>query len=115
MSALKSSSSKTEEYGLMRLDTEVESTAKGQPSSSDSYPLDIIAIHGLHGNAIGTWTHEDGCMWLRNILPSRLPGSRIFSFGYPTNGTQCREKVTISDIARNVLENIKGERYEKEV
>jgi len=71
----KSSSSKTEEYGLLRLDTEVESTATPEPSASESYPLDIIAIHGLHGNAISTWTHDDGGMWLRDILPLRLAGS----------------------------------------
>ncbi|TVY19676.1 Protein SERAC1 [Lachnellula arida] len=112
----KSSSSKTEEleYGLLRLDTEVEPSATGQPSASESCPLDIVAIHGLHGSAISTWTHDDGCMWLRDILPSRLPGSRIFSFGYPAHGTQGKEKVSINDIARNLLENFKGERYEKE-
>ncbi|TVY38557.1 Protein SERAC1 [Lachnellula occidentalis] len=106
----KSSSSATEEYGLLRLDTEVDNPVTPQPPASDSYPKDIIAIHGLHGNATSTWTHDNGCMWLRDILPSRLPGSRIFSFGYPTTGTHG----SIKDIARNLLENLKGERYEKE-
>ncbi|KAI1660852.1 hypothetical protein F4813DRAFT_386262 [Daldinia decipiens] len=48
------------------------------------YPVDIIAVHGLHGDAFTTWTHPNGKMWLRDFLPSFLPGCRIYTYGYPS-------------------------------
>ncbi|KAI1322830.1 hypothetical protein F5Y16DRAFT_25329 [Xylariaceae sp. FL0255] len=56
--------------------------------------MDVIAIHGLNGNAHRTWTHEtpqqrgqnpraaSSTMWLRDLLPSRLPNARIMTYGY---------------------------------
>ena len=46
--------------------------------------MDIIAIHGLNGGASQTWTHPNGTMWIRDLLPRFLPGCRVYTYGYPT-------------------------------
>jgi len=56
------------------------------PSAHDGaeqYPVDIIAIHGLNGDAFQTWTHPNGTMWIRHLLPGILPGCRVYTYGYP--------------------------------
>lgn len=54
------------------------------PDDSENYPVDIIAVHGLNGDAYTTWTHRNGKLWLRDFLASSLPGCRVFTYGYPS-------------------------------
>ncbi|KAH0537473.1 hypothetical protein FGG08_005736 [Glutinoglossum americanum] len=43
----------------------------------------IIAVHGLMGHRIKSWTHPmSGKMWLRDFLPSTIPFARIMTYGY---------------------------------
>lgn len=42
----------------------------------------IIAITGLAGHAIGSWSLPDGQMWLRDFLPHDAPDARILTYGY---------------------------------
>ncbi|KMP09093.1 TPR repeat:NB-ARC [Coccidioides immitis RMSCC 2394] len=43
----------------------------------------LLAIHGLNGDPIKTWTHkETGVMWLKDLLPEAIPNIRIMTFGY---------------------------------
>ena len=47
----------------------------------------IIAVHGLNGDSMNTWTHFPGrgkpsTMWLRDLLPEKLPSSRVMTFQY---------------------------------
>ncbi|EAL88797.1 LipA and NB-ARC domain protein [Aspergillus fumigatus Af293] len=45
--------------------------------------FDLVAIHGLNGDPINTWTHtETEVMWLRDLLPAAIPDIRIMTFGY---------------------------------
>ncbi|RSL74566.1 hypothetical protein CEP53_000140 [Fusarium sp. AF-6] len=68
----------SEQYGLFNLNS---STAQTPESRQDAYKLDIIAVHGLGGDAYRTWQHENGFNWLR-CLPKELPGIRVYSYGY---------------------------------
>ncbi|RSM16134.1 hypothetical protein CDV31_004597 [Fusarium ambrosium] len=68
----------SEQYGLFNLNS---STAQTPESQQDAYKLDIIAVHGLGGDAYRTWQHENGFNWLR-YLPKELPGIRVYSYGY---------------------------------
>lgn len=52
-------------------------------AGAEQYPVDIIAIHGLNGDASQTWTHENETMWIRDLLPDFLPGCRVYTYGYP--------------------------------
>ena len=62
-------SEKPADFGLWPL-------AKDWSVPSGQYEVDIIAIHGLNGHRLKTWTHDNGTLWLRDLLPKTLPGCR---------------------------------------
>lgn len=68
-----------------------------------NFPVDIVAIHGLNGNAVSTWRHQpDGTVWLRDLLPDFLPGCRVYTYGYPSKiWSQSSER--IQEYALNLL------------
>ncbi|KAI1372466.1 hypothetical protein F4677DRAFT_263568 [Hypoxylon crocopeplum] len=66
----------------------------------------IVAIHGLMGNSVETWTHEDGTLWLKDTLPPNLPDVRILSFGYD-NRIFAESQNQFTDVARNLLDELK--------
>lgn len=45
----------------------------------------VVAIHGLNGHRERTWTAANGKLWLRDLLPQRLPRARIMAWGYDSN------------------------------
>lgn len=91
-----------ERFGLLLL---AESTAKLE--DRETYPVDIIAIHGLNGDAYATWTHENQTLWLRDLLPSFLPGSRIFTFGYPSHVAFSTSFASVQEYSRRLLSSIR--------
>lgn len=45
----------------------------------------IVAVHGLYGNALQTWTSDQSkALWLRDaeMLPKAIPNARILTWGY---------------------------------
>jgi hypothetical protein len=104
---------RTEKYGLFLLN----------PPKSDSenciirglHSLDIVAIHGITGDAFDTWTHENGTNWLRDFVPKSLPGARVFSFGYPAGVFCTRDAGDLDSFARSLLEDLKRVRREPKV
>ncbi|ROV91872.1 hypothetical protein VMCG_09211 [Cytospora schulzeri] len=69
---------RSERYGLALV-----ASSPPDPAANKSYPVDIVAIHGLNGDAYTTWTHPNGTLWIRDLLPRFLPGCRVFTYGYP--------------------------------
>ncbi|KAK4171599.1 hypothetical protein QBC36DRAFT_365913 [Triangularia setosa] len=67
--------------------------------------LDIIAVHGLNGHYLETWTYtkdrtrpagrwgkwlgkgatDQDTLWLRDLLPQKLPNTRIMTFEYDSS------------------------------
>jgi hypothetical protein len=78
------------------------------PSSSIQEPIevDIVAIHGLNGDAFSTWEHENGVLWLRDMLPSTLPGARIFSYGYPAGLFFNKSVAGLRDYSQRLLRSL---------
>ncbi|KAK7409152.1 hypothetical protein QQX98_008645 [Neonectria punicea] len=71
---------RAEKQGLFKL-----AESQPDPSEPESYPVDIIAVHGLNGDAYSTWKHSvTGALWLRDFLPNFLPGCRVYTYGYPS-------------------------------
>jgi hypothetical protein len=62
-------------YGLFFLNQQQfeDVTKAGEARSS----VDIVALHGLNGDAYNTWTHENGKLWLRDFLAQQLLGWRV--------------------------------------
>src|SRR5277367_3733735 len=66
-----------DKFGLFLLNPQTVDTASIE-GAQELYDVDIVAVHGLGGDAYKTWTHENGKLWLRDFLPDQLPGARIF-------------------------------------
>ena len=71
----------------------------------------MVAVHGLNGDPINTWTRKgsvlrSSTMWLKDLLPEKLPGARIMTFGYDatlvgntsTGGVQSNAGVLLADL-----------------
>ncbi|KFZ03761.1 hypothetical protein V502_10684 [Pseudogymnoascus sp. VKM F-4520 (FW-2644)] len=94
-----------EKYGLFCFSANYDNAALTSQSP------DIIAIHGINGDAYRTWTDAStGKLWLRDFLPGQVPGARIFSFGYPSEVAFTKSKGDIKDFARSLLASLKAAR-----
>ncbi|XXH02007.1 hypothetical protein Hte_008372 [Hypoxylon texense] len=71
------------------------------------YPVDIIAVHGLNGDAFETWTHANGKMWIRDFLPASLPGCRIYTYGYPSKIFFNSSLSRVQEYARSLLSSVR--------
>ena len=103
-----STSDRVEKYGLFLLNPR-----DPQPDcakTEEIYLLDIVALHGINGDAYKTWTHENGKFWLRDFVPKGLPGARVFSFGYPAEVFFSLGTGNIDTFARSLLVGLKRER-----
>ncbi|PMD49359.1 uncharacterized protein K444DRAFT_549306 [Hyaloscypha bicolor E] len=103
---------RTEKYGLFPLHPSV--SAPGDVEDQETNSLDIVAVHGIMGDAYDTWTHDNGNFWLRDLIPKDLPGARVFSYGYPASVFCTFSTGTLDEYARDLLEKLKGERRKKE-
>ena len=64
----------------------------------------LIAIHGLNGDPVNTWTHkETGVMWLGDVLPEVLPRARIMTYGYNANFKNFTSRQDLHSIAVKLL------------
>ncbi|EXJ96106.1 hypothetical protein A1O1_01232 [Capronia coronata CBS 617.96] len=53
--------------------------------------VDIVAVHGLNGDALMSWTtSKTGRCWLRepDMLPSNLPQARVLTYSYNASVTE---------------------------
>lgn len=97
------SSSRNKSYGLFLLNDHDASTTSKNPSP---LAVDIVAIHGLNGDAYTTWQHENGVLWLRDLLPQSLPSARVFTYGYPSELVFTKSVATLRDYSRNLLTSL---------
>jgi hypothetical protein len=74
-----------------------------------TYHLDVIALHGLNGDAINTWTNRNKQLWLKEFLPRSVPGARVYTFGYDSK-IFSRSNADIGDFARRLLSELSLER-----
>lgn len=96
---------KRQRYGLFELDT---NNVHNETSGSERFSVDIIAVHGLGGDAYKTWTHDEtGKLWLRDFLPNLLPGCRVYTFGYPSKLTDVDMCAGVEDFARKLLGSLR--------
>lgn len=65
----------------------------------------IVAVHGLNGDSIKTWTEpESKQLWLRDLLPQKLSRARIMTFGYNARPLLQNSVADIKDYAMDLLE-----------
>ena len=104
---------RSEKYGLFFLNEQHfgDVTKAGEARCS----VDIVALHGINGDAYNTWTHRNGKLWLRDFLAQLLPGARIFTFGYPSEVAFALATGRLGDFARSLLEELNYIRRTAEV
>ncbi|PTB38647.1 hypothetical protein M441DRAFT_145727 [Trichoderma asperellum CBS 433.97] len=105
LSSTESTEQSIEKHGLFKL-----AEGKPDPSGSSNYPVDIIAVHGLNGDAFSTWRHhQDGTLWLRDLLPKFLPGCRVYTYGYPSK-IFSQSSARVEEYARDLLISLRDNR-----
>lgn len=87
-------------------------------SSEEANVVDVVAIHGLGGHYLHTWTATDAkgnpSVWLRGFLPHQLPNARIMSYGYDSTVQFNKSVAGISDFATQLLEDLRSWRKSRE-
>ncbi|WEW61987.1 hypothetical protein PRK78_007487 [Emydomyces testavorans] len=95
-------------------DTEAQET-KLQVSHMTT-AFDIVAVHGLRGHAINSWTDaETKVMWPRDLLPQVFPNARIMTYGYPSGFQSFTGPDMLGTVATNFLEELRQVRKEKDL
>ena len=72
--------------------------------------IDVVAVHGLQGDAYKTWAHDNGSLWLRDFLPADIPNARIMTFGYDSSVAFSRSVAKIEDKALELLNHLSARR-----
>lgn len=59
--------------------------------------ISIVAIHGIFEHATQTWTEpESSILWLRDLLPEKLPNIRVLVFSYKAESLSVPGSATLS-------------------
>jgi hypothetical protein len=78
--------------------------------------LSIVAVHGLGGDLIETWTHpKSKAFWLKDFLPKQIPDARIMTFGYNANAAFGQSTAEVVDHAKSLLVSLVDKREDIEV
>ena len=72
--------------------------------------IDVVAVHGLQGDAYKTWEHDNGSLWLRDFLPADMPNARIMTFGYDSAVAFSKSVARIEDKALELLNHLSAKR-----
>ncbi|WQF88920.1 Putative P-loop containing nucleoside triphosphate hydrolase, alpha/Beta hydrolase [Colletotrichum destructivum] len=96
------SSSKKPDYGLHTI---------VDRDSAATEAIDIIAIHGLNGDYLRTWTDEaTGTNWLKDHVTRIVPASRVMSFSYNSKLQFSKSTSDVLDFGDQLLECLLAER-----
>ena len=69
--------------------------------------MDIIAVHGLGGSPVRSWTSSyPQTMWLRDMLQVDVSTARVMSYGYRTEDILRRNKFDLDRLAKDLVDSI---------
>lgn len=83
-------------------------------SHQDLTNRSIIAVHGLDGDSIDSWT-AGSCCWIRDLLPRSCSTARIMTYGYNANLFSDLASGRIADYADDLLAEIHSHRDHDQV
>ncbi|KAK5215128.1 hypothetical protein LTR96_011450 [Exophiala xenobiotica] len=83
--------------------------------ATTSPAIDIVAVHGLGGDAFDTWTHpKSKAFWLKDFLPHQSPDSRVMTFGYNAHAAFGESMAEVIYHAKSLLASLVDKREEME-
>ena len=75
-----------------------------------------MAVHGLGGDRIQTWTHpKSKAFWLKDFLPQQISDARIMTFGYNAAAAFGQSTAEVADHAKSLLSSLVDKREQPEV
>ena len=78
-----------------------------QPKDYLDAEMDIIAVHGLRGSPVRSWTNKSPqTMWLRDMLQVDVSTSRVMSYGYRVDGVFRLNKFDLDRLAKDLVDSI---------
>jgi hypothetical protein len=97
--------STTPKYGLFEFELRQN---QPNPPGPEQFLVDIIAVHGLGGDAYKTWTHPvTNKLWLRDFIPEFLPGCRVYTFGYPSKLKDIDTRARVQEYGRKLVSSVR--------
>ncbi len=112
--------SEPEQTGVYLLQNDI---ITGNEVGTRTYEVDIVAVHGLNGTAMGTWTgakveqqshRATKRLWLKDFLYKDFPGARVFTYKYPSHLFFSKSKGTTDDYAEKLLLGLRSHRVGQE-
>jgi hypothetical protein len=76
-------------------------------SDPDDANIDVVAITGLGGHALGSFRSQDGAfVWLRDSAPEDIPQARFITYGYDTAVAESDSNQGIRELAHTLLDRL---------
>jgi hypothetical protein len=76
-------------------------------SDPDDANVDIVAVTGLGGHALGSFRSADGMsVWLRDFAPQDIPQARFVTYGYDTAVVASDNNQGVRELARTLLDGL---------
>lgn len=73
-----------------------------------------MAVHGLNGHYLKSWTAKSKTgqttMWLKDLLPDKLPGARIMTFEYDAGAVANASPHGVRENAVNLISALRNKR-----
>ena len=76
-------------------------------SDPDDANVDIVAVTGLGGHALGSFRSSDGLsVWLRDFAHEDIPQARFITYGYDTGVVASDNNQGVHELARTLLDGL---------
>jgi len=76
-------------------------------SDPEDANVDIVAVTGLGGHALGSFRSADGVsVWLRDFAPKDIPRARFVTYGYDTAVVASDNNQGVRELARTLLDGL---------
>jgi hypothetical protein len=76
-------------------------------SDPDDANVDIVAVTGLGGHALGSFRSANGTtVWLRDFAPEDIPQARFITYGYDTGVVASDNNQGVHELAHTLLDGL---------